>query len=121
MIQRLPESEGSALGVKVTGKVSLEMEKEWIRTMDKVVEEHGKISVLVYLDDHASWGLKAGIEDLKWLFTHLKSIKKVGFVADSNFWKWYVALDSPFGKMIGIDEKYFKPADMTDAWKWLKK
>jgi hypothetical protein len=31
MIEKLPESEGPALGVRITGKVSLEMEKEWIR------------------------------------------------------------------------------------------
>ena len=64
MIEKLLESEGSALGVKITGKVSLEMEKAWISDIEKVIEEHGKIRVLVFLDKHASWGLKAGIEDL---------------------------------------------------------
>ena len=42
MIEKLPESEGSALGVRITGKVSLEMEKEWISNFEKVIEEHGK-------------------------------------------------------------------------------
>ena len=105
MIEKLPESEGSALGVKITGKVSLEMEKEWISKIEKVIEEHGKVSVLVFIDEHASWGLKAGIEDFKWLSTHMKKIKKIAFVADSHFWKWYVALDSPFSKVVGIEEK----------------
>jgi hypothetical protein len=30
MIKELPESEGSLLGFEITGKVSLEEEKEWI-------------------------------------------------------------------------------------------
>jgi hypothetical protein len=120
MIEKLPESEGSALGVRITGKVSLEMEKEWISEVQKVIEEHGKVNALVCLDEHASWGLKAGIEDLKWLLTHMKEIKKIAIVADSNFWKWYVALDSPFGKVVGIEEKYFKSAEIVTAWKWLK-
>jgi retron-type reverse transcriptase len=30
MITKLPESEGCVLGVRITGKVSLEMKKEWI-------------------------------------------------------------------------------------------
>ena len=120
MIEKLPESEGSVLGVKITGKVSLEMEKEWISDIEKVIKEHGKIRVLVFLDKHASWGLKAGIEDLKWITTHMKKIKKIAIVADSNFWKWYVALDSPFGKVVGIEEKYFKPAEIVAAWEWLK-
>ena len=121
MIEKLTESEGSALGVRITGKVSLEMEKEWISNIEKVIEEHGEIKILVFLDKHASWGLKAGIEDLKWFTTHMKEIQKIAIVADSNFWKWYVALDSPFGKVVGIEEKYFKPTEIVTAWKWLKK
>ena len=120
MIEKLPESEGAAIGFKVTGKVSLEMEKQLISDIEKVIEEHGKLRVLVFLDKHASWGLKAGIEDLKWALTHIKQIKKIGIMADSNFWKWYVAIDSPFGKMAGVDEKYFKPEEMVAAWEWLK-
>jgi len=120
MIEKLPESEGSALGVKITGKVSLEMEKEWISIFEKTIEKHGKVSALVFLDKHASWGLKAGIEDLRWLTTHIKKIKKIAIVADSNIWKWFVALDSPFGKVVGIKEKYFKPIEIATAWKWLK-
>ncbi len=54
MIEKLPESEGSALGVKITGKVSLEMEKEWISKIEKVIEEHGKVSVLADVIRHVS-------------------------------------------------------------------
>ncbi len=120
MITKLPESEGSVLGVRITGKVSLEMEKEWISKCEKVIEKYGRVNFLVFLDEHASWGLKAGIEDFKWLMTHMKKIKKIALVSDSHFWKWYVALDRPFGKMVGIDEKYFEPTEIATAWKWLK-
>ena len=120
MITRLPESEGAALGVKVSGKVSLEMEKEWIEIVNKVVEEHGKISCMVVLDKDASWDLDAGIEDFKWMMGHIKDMKKICIVSGSKFWEWYVALDRPFAKMFDIQEKYFKPEDIEDAWKWLK-
>ena len=120
MITELPGSEGNVLGVRITGKVSLEMEKQWIAKIEKVIQEYDKFSILVFLDKHATWGLSAGIEDLKWLLTHLKRIQKIGIIADSRFWKWYVALDKPFGKMFGIEEKYFEPAELDAAWKWLK-
>jgi hypothetical protein len=120
MITKLPESQGSVLGVKISGKVTTEMEDDLIKTCDKVIQAHGKIDVLVFLDEHVRWGLKAGIEDLKWAMKHIKDIKKVAVVADSPFYKWYVALDKPFGKMVGIEEKYFKPQDLADAWSWIK-
>ena len=120
MITELPGSEGNVLGVRITGKVSLEMEKQWIAKIEKVIQEYDKFSILVFLDKHATWGLSAGVEDLKWLLTHLKRIQKIGIIAGSHFWKWYVALDKPFGKMVGIEEKYFEPAELDAAWKWLK-
>jgi len=49
MIRELPESEDSVLGFEITGKVTLEEEKKWLRRFDAVLKEHGKISVLVVL------------------------------------------------------------------------
>ena len=120
MITVLPESEGAAIGVKITGKVTPELEEQLIKEANRVIQEHGTMNVLVFLDDHARWGMKAGIEDIKWVIKHLKDMKKVAFVADSRFYEWYVALDRPFGKMVGIEERYFKPEDIDDAWKWIK-
>jgi hypothetical protein len=120
MIKELPESEGPILGFEITGKVSLEEEKEWIEKFEKAIEEHGEVSALVVLGEQASWGIKAGIEDLKWILTHMKQLKKIAVVSESNVWKWLVALDSPFAKLVGISEKHFEPSSITDAWKWIK-
>jgi len=120
MIEKLTGSEGCVLGVRVSGKVSLEMENEWINNINEVLKEHGKVDILIFLDKHATWGLKAGIEDLKWCITHVKKINKIALVSDNNFYKWFVALDAPFGKLAGVGEKYFKPDEIEDAWKWLR-
>jgi len=120
MIKKLSESEGSVLGFEVTGKVSLEEEKKWIDYLDNAIETYNKVSVLVVLGEQASWGAKAGIEDLKWIMTHLKQLNKIAVVSESNVWKWLVTLDSPFAKLFGISEKHFEPSKMADAWSWVK-
>ncbi len=120
MIKELPESEGSAIGFEITSKVSLEEEKEWIEKIEKAIEEHGKVSVLAVLGEEASWGIKAGIEDLKWIMKNMKKLNKIAVVSESNIWKWLVALDSPFAKMVGISEKHYEPSKIADAWKWIK-
>ena len=120
MIKELPESESPVLGFEVTGKVSLEMEKELIGRIEKEIEKHDKISVLVVLGEQASWGVKAGIEDLKWLLTHMKQVNKIAIVTESKVYKWLIALDSPFAKLVGIGEKHFEPSKIEDAWKWVK-
>jgi len=120
MIRELPESEGAVIGCEITGKVSLEQEKEWIEKIDKVIEEHGKVRVLVVLGDEASWGVKAGIEDLKWIVNNMKKLGKIAVVSENHIWKWLIALDSPIAKLVGINEKYFELSDIDDAWKWLR-
>ena len=120
MIKELPESEGSVLGVKITSKVSLEEEKKWIERIEKLIEKHGKVSALVVLGKQASWGIEAGIEDLKWIMTHMKQINKIAIVSESSVWKWLVTLDSPFAKLVGISEKQFDPSRISEAWIWIK-
>ncbi len=120
MITELPESESPVLGFEVTGKVSLEMEKEWIAKIEKEIAKHDKVSVLVILGEQARWGVEAGIEDLKWILTHMKQINKIAIVTKSSVYKWLIALDSPFAKLVDISEKHFEPLKIKDAWKWVK-
>ena len=120
MIKELPESEGPVLGIEITSKVTLEEEKEWIEKFDKAIEEHGKVSALIVLSEEASFGVKAGIEDLKWIMKNMKKLNKIAVVSKSNVWKWLVALDSPFASLVGISEKHFEPSEIADAWSWVK-
>lgn len=120
MIKELPQSEGHALGFEITDKVSLEEEKEWIEKIEKAIEEHGKVSVLVILDEKAGWGVKAGLEDLQWIIKNMKKLDKIAIVSESNVWKWLISVDSQFAKMVGIGEKYFDVSEIADAWQWVK-
>lgn len=120
MINELPESEGSVLGVEITSKVTLEEEKEWVERFDKAIEEHGEVSALVVLGEDAGFGIKAGIEDLKWILKNLKKLNKIAVVSESKVWKWLIALDSPFASLVGISEKHFEPSEIAGAWSWVK-
>ncbi len=120
MIKELPESNGSIIGLEITGKVSLEQEKKLISKIEKIVQEYGKVSVLAILHEGASWGIKAGIEDLKWVTTHIKNINKIAIVSSSNVWKWLVTIDGFFAPLVGIGEKHFKTSDLNDAWAWIR-
>ena len=120
MIKELPESEGPVLGFEITGKVTLEEEKEWIAKFDDAIDKHDKVSALIVLGDEASWGVKAGIADLKWIMTHMSRLHRIALVSDSKTWKWLVAIDSPFAKMVGIGEQHFESSEIDAAWAWVK-
>lgn len=120
MINELAESNGAVLGFEVTGKVSLEDEKKAIERVNKVLEEHDKVSILVVLSEKAGFGVKAGIEDLKWLIRHMTKLNRIAVVSESHVWQWLVALDSPFASLVGISEKHFQTSQIDEAWAWIK-
>ncbi len=120
MIKPLPQSAGSVLGFEITGKVSAEEEKEWIAKIEQNIEQHGTLSILVVLDENAGWSIDAGIEDLKWILTHMKNLNKIAIVSTSKIWKWLVSIDSLFAPLVGIGEKHFDVSQIEDAWKWIR-
>lgn len=120
MIKELPESKDNVLGFEISGKVSMDQEKEWEAKLENALEQYKEINVLVVLQEKASWGVKSGIEDLKWILQHMKRFNKIAIVSDSSVWKWLIAVDSQFAKMVGISEKHFEIAQMDEAWAWIK-
>ena len=119
MIKELAQSTEKVFAFEVTGKVTLEEEKLWIAKFDKVIESQEKVSAMVILGENASWGTWAGVEDIKWLFKNYKKFKKIAIVSESSVWKWLVAIDSQFAKLVGVDEKYFEAHEAKEAWEWV--
>lgn len=120
MIRQLPQSEGAALGFEVNGKVSKEDEQQWLETIEAAIKQHGKLRLLVFLDEKAKWSVEAGIEDLKWAFRHMQHFDKLAIVSSSRVWKWLVTIDSLFAPLVGIGEQHFDTERLDDAWKWIK-
>ncbi len=119
MIKELEQSSEKVFAFEVTGKITLEEEKAWIEKLDKKLENQDKISAMVILGENVSWGTWAGIEDIKWLFKNYKKFNKVAIVAQNSVWKWLVAIDSTFAKLVGVDEKYFDIEKKEEAWEWV--
>ena len=74
------------------------------------VEVSGKINI----------GVDVVYADLKWAFKNIKRMNKLAIVSDSRVLYWLVALDSPFGKLVGISEKHFESNQLQEAWAWVK-
>jgi len=120
MIEELAQSEGKYFGVKLSGKLEFDEERKWLTELDNRVAEHGKVRLLLQLDDGAGWGIKAGWEDIKWVFKNIKNIEKVAVISDSKVWEWLIKVDAVFAKIVNIEESHFHQSEMDEAWAWLK-
>lgn len=121
MITELSRSKDHNLAFEIKGKVSLEDEKSWIARLDDIADTYEKLNVMIVLGENASWGLEAGLADIKWISQHMDKFNKIAIVAESDIWKWLIKADSFFAKFIGIRELYFNMSNMDEAWEWVKK
>ena len=119
MIKKLPQSNGNNLAYEIAGKVSLEDEQAWIESLNEDINKYDKFNVMVILGENASWGMDAGISDIKWIMKHMDKFNKIAIVADSTVWKWLIKVDSFFAKFVGIDEKFFEVKETEQAWEWV--
>lgn len=120
MITELPESNAPCLGFEISGKVTLEEEQQWVQRLELALDAHPKLNLLVVLDEGASWGLKAGVEDIKWITKHAKRFDKIAFVSSSKVLKWLISVDGFFAQFVGIQEKHFEHENILNAWAWIK-
>ena len=120
MIEFLPISQGNCLAFRVTGKVSVEQEQHLIDEVQKVIDQEGKIRVMMILEESAHWGVKAGIADLTFVIKHARRFEKMAIVSSSQVMKWLVSVDSFFAAFVNISEKHFLLEQQSQAWDWLQ-
>ncbi|MCX2723349.1 STAS/SEC14 domain-containing protein [Roseibium salinum] len=116
----LPRSQGAVLGVELSGKMDMAQEQALIAVAEELIEEHGKISVLIVVGDDVGLSYEAAMADIKWVLANMQHLKKLAIVTDSNLLATLVAVDATFAKMVGIAEKHFDKRQIEAAWKWIE-
>lgn len=119
MYEILPSSEGAVLGVKVSGTLSLEEEKQLTHKADELVSTYGKASFLVVLGDHVGVSFEAVAADFKWILTNMSKIARIAIVTDSKLLGTLIDIDARFAKIAGINEKHFTTDQEDEAWAWI--
>ena len=120
----MSESAGVVLGVRATGKLSDEDYKDvWIPRINEVLEQHGEIRFLLYMDDGFD-GFEPGAmwDDAKFGFSHLGDavkgkFKKIAMVGGS---KWERRFAEIFGHLIPGEIEGFESSGLERAWAWVK-
>ncbi|MGB3796059.1 MAG: STAS/SEC14 domain-containing protein [Alteraurantiacibacter sp.] len=117
----LPQSAEASVGIRISGKLTTEQERELIQKADAIVAEHGAINLLVELLDFEGATAEAVAKDLKWIAQNLNNLARLAVVADSKVLGWLIDADAVFAKLVGIEEKHFSRDEIAEAWAWLKR
>ncbi|HZE21685.1 MAG TPA: STAS/SEC14 domain-containing protein [Desulfobaccales bacterium] len=118
MLQVLPESQGDILGVKVNGKfTNLDYKEFLIPRLEDLIKEHGKVRVLLYLDDDFQGLELDAIKSEPFGLRHKDDFQKIAVVGGSWRLRLELKMVAPF--MAG-EMRTFSREELPAAWAWIR-
>ena len=113
----LAATEGSnILSVKASGKLTKENYEEFGPKVEALIHQHGKIRVLMELEDFHGWSAGALWEDIKFDVKHFRDIERLALVGEKQWEKGMAAFCKPFTT---AEVRYFDRAQANDAREWI--
>jgi hypothetical protein len=117
MYRALSESDGNVLGYYCSGKITQAEVKEVHREIRRVLDEHGKVRLLLHLGDLAIPELKAALEDLKLTPQYVKDVERLAVIGHESWHDWLAKATRLFTRG---EVRYFDASDLDEAWRWVK-
>jgi hypothetical protein len=120
MIEFMSESSGNVVGIRATGKLTdADYKQTLIPRIESLFGEHGKVSVLFYMDESfEGWDLDAAWDDASYGLRHRADFEKLAVVGGPAWVDWCIKL----GGFLMKGEIRIFPVDRLDrAWDWVKR
>jgi len=103
--------------IHLSGKLTKEDYSHFVPEMEALIQEWGKIRVLMVMKDFHGWSLAATWEDLKFDFKHYADIERIAMVGDKKWQKGMATVCKPFTK---AKIRYFGEDEMSGAHEWIE-
>ena len=107
---------GKILEAHVSGTLNVDDYKRFVPEFERLVRQHGKISVLFEMKDFHGWGAGALWQDLKFDFKHFADIERLAMVGDKHWERWMSDFCRPFTT---AKIRYFDKAESEAARHWI--
>ena len=118
MFEILPESTDTCIGFKISGEVNAEDYDTLLPKLDAAIAVHGKINLLVVLEDFEGFdGIKAAKADFQFGTHQYRQVEKAAFVSKVKWMERVVKIMDPFTRR--TKEKNFEPDQIEEAWTWV--
>lgn len=118
MIEILPESTENVIGFKISGKLTGEDYDHLVPKVDQAIAKHGKINLLVLIEDFdGKFDFDAAKADFHFGTHQYRQVERAAFVSDKRWMEWIVKILDPFTRR--VEEKLFEPQQLDEAWAWV--
>jgi hypothetical protein len=109
------EVHGRVMEVDLHGKLSREDYEKFVPESERLIQQFGKIRILVTMHDFHGWDGGALWEDLKWNAKHFNQIERLAIVGEKTWHSMMTSFCRPFTT---AQVRYFtlEQADEARAW-----
>jgi hypothetical protein len=111
-----PQADGKILNVLVSDKLTKEDYERLGPEFETLIQQHGKIRVLLEMEDFEGWQAGALWEDLQLSFEHYDDIERLAMVGDKAWEKGMAQFCKPFTT---AEVRYFELHEIDQARKWI--
>ncbi len=109
-------AQGKIIEVHLTGKLTAEAYEQFVPLTEAKIKQHGKIRLLVVLEDFHGWSAGALWEDIKFDVKHFNDIERLAIVGESKWEQGMATFCRPFTT---ASIKYFDKPDLEKARAWI--
>ncbi|WP_432798498.1 STAS/SEC14 domain-containing protein [Poriferisphaera sp. WC338] len=105
----------NTLGMYTAGKLTHDDYTRIIPVIEKMIEKHGRIRLVVNMEKYDGIELRALFDDLKFDIAHWRSYEKVAIVGHK---KWQKQMTKISNLIMNGELRYFDQSDIEEAWIW---
>ena len=109
--------DGKVLEINVSGKLTKEDYTKFVPEVEKLIQQHGKISILLRMHDFHGWQAGALWEDIKFDMKHFADIKRLAMIGEKSWQKGMSKFCAPFTT---AQIRYFQPEQLEEAKQWIE-
>ena len=110
------EENGKLVIVHIGGKLHTEDYKRFVPAVEKSIQEHGKVRMLIQMHNFHGWDAGALWQDIKFDARHFNQIERLALVGETTWEKWMATFCRPFTT---ATIRYFSPNQLTEARAWV--
>ena len=108
--------DGKILVIKLTGKLAKEDYEQFAPEVDRLIEQHGKLRMLVQMHDFHGWTAGALWQDIKFDLKHFRQIERLALVGEKTWEHGMATFCKPFTT---ATIRYFDRSEAEQAETWI--
>ncbi len=116
MIELKTDKQSNVVEVKISGRLGRQGYLEFVPELERLIEQHDKVRLLVEMEDFHGWGAGALWEDTKFAVRHFRDIDRLAMVGEKKWQKGMAVFCKPFTT---AEIRYFEKGELNSAKKWL--